>query len=155
MRFLPNLSGERTPHNDATIRFTFISLGIDSGISDLTQAVIEGVSFGLRDGAEALKSTGTPSDKLFVVGSGSRSKYLSKLLTIVLDTPLFLPASAECGSALGAARLCLSAPTGKEVSKVVIPPASADVTEPDPTKIYRYHKAYQTSWEKYPNIRKI
>ncbi len=57
--FLPYLSGERTPHNDAKIRGAFIGLGHESGRAELTQAVMEGVTFAIRDSLEALKSAGT------------------------------------------------------------------------------------------------
>src|SRR5690606_21955796 len=43
--FLPYLSGERTPHNDAAIRGVFTGLAHESGRAALTQAVVEGVSF--------------------------------------------------------------------------------------------------------------
>ncbi len=57
--FLPYLSGERTPHNDAVIRGAFIGLGHESDRAVLTQAVLEGVTFAIRDNLEALKSAGT------------------------------------------------------------------------------------------------
>ena len=113
VRFLPYVSGERTPNNDAIFTGAFIIFSIESGISDMTQAVIKGVSFGLRDLAEVLKSTGTTLDKLFLVGGGSRSKYWLKLLTTVLDMSLLLPGLAKCDAALIAARLDLLASTGK------------------------------------------
>nr|WP_311734954.1 xylulokinase [Alloyangia mangrovi] len=55
VRFLPYLSGERTPHNDAAIRGAFTGLGAETGRDDMTRAVLEGVAFGLRDSAEALR----------------------------------------------------------------------------------------------------
>ncbi|WP_034855801.1 xylulokinase, partial [Sinorhizobium sojae] len=53
--FLPYLSGERTPHNDAAIRGAFAGLGHESSRAVLTQAVLEGVSFAIRDSLEALR----------------------------------------------------------------------------------------------------
>ncbi len=153
--FLPYPSRERTPHNDAINRGVFISLGIESGISDLTQVVVEGVGFRLRDGAQAQRSTGTTSENLFVVDGGSRSKYWLKLLATVLDTPPILPGSAKYSAALGAAKLSLLLVTKKEVSKVIMPPARVEVIEPDLTKIYQYHKAYQPLQEMYQNKRNI
>ena len=50
--FLPYLSGERTPHNDAAIRGVFAGLAHQSGRAELTQAVLEGVAFGLLNSAD-------------------------------------------------------------------------------------------------------
>ncbi|TJU93421.1 MAG: xylulokinase, partial [Mesorhizobium sp.] len=57
--FLPYLSGERTPHNDAAIRGSFTGLAHQSSRAVLTQAVLEGVAFAFRDSLEALKTAGT------------------------------------------------------------------------------------------------
>ena len=47
--FLPYLSGERTPHNDAGIRAGFSGLTHGTDRTHMTQAVLEGVSFAFRD----------------------------------------------------------------------------------------------------------
>ena len=62
MTFLPYLSGERTPHNDAAIRGAFTGLGHETGRAALTQAVLEGVAFAFRDSLEALRAAGTELD---------------------------------------------------------------------------------------------
>ena len=46
--FLPYLMGERSPHNDANARGTFIGMTMDSSRADLYQAVLEGVAFANR-----------------------------------------------------------------------------------------------------------
>lgn len=61
--FLPYLMGERSPHNDPDARGTFIGMTMDTSRADMTQAVLEGVAFALRDSFEianpsASKSTG-------------------------------------------------------------------------------------------------
>ncbi|TKT59328.1 xylulokinase, partial [Rhizobiaceae bacterium LC148] len=73
--FLPYLSGERTPHNDAAIRGAFIGLEHESSRAVLTQAVLEGVTFAIRDNLEALKSAGTSISRVTAIGGGSRSRY--------------------------------------------------------------------------------
>ena len=52
--FLPYLGGERTPHNDGAIRGAFAGLSHDTDRRLLTQAVLEGVAFSLRDCLDAL-----------------------------------------------------------------------------------------------------
>ncbi|WP_020043456.1 xylulokinase, partial [Salipiger mucosus] len=71
VRFLPYLSGERTPHNDAAIRGAFTGIGAETGLEELTRAVLEGVAFGLRDSAEALRGAGARLDRLLAIGGGT------------------------------------------------------------------------------------
>jgi hypothetical protein len=73
--FLPYLSGERTPHNDASIRGGFAGLGHESDRVALTRAVIEGVAFAFRDSLEALAQAGTRLERVTAIGGGSRSIY--------------------------------------------------------------------------------
>jgi xylulokinase len=112
--FLPYLSGERTPHNDPAARGVFFGLthGVDRRA--LVHSVIEGVSFGLADGLEALASAGTRTGTLSLVGGGSRSALWAQLLADVLQTPLRVHAGGEAGAALGAARLGHLACGGEE-----------------------------------------
>ena len=58
--FLPYLGGERTPHNDGAIRGAFIGLSHETDRRLLTQAVLEGVAFSLRDCLDALTVLGNP-----------------------------------------------------------------------------------------------
>ncbi|RZO33509.1 MAG: xylulokinase, partial [Rhodobacteraceae bacterium] len=80
MQFLPYLSGERTPHNDSKVRGAFLNIDVSASRNDLTQAVMEGVSFALRDSLEALKSTGTSLNKALAIGGGSQSPYWLELV---------------------------------------------------------------------------
>ena len=73
--FLPYLGGERTPHNDATIRGAFAGLSYDTDRRLLTQAVLEGVAFSLRDCLDAIEASGTRIEAADVIGGGSRSPY--------------------------------------------------------------------------------
>lgn len=60
--FLPYLSGERTPYNDAKIRGVFSGLEHETDRNAMTQAVLEGVAFAIRDNLVALQSAGTEID---------------------------------------------------------------------------------------------
>jgi xylulokinase len=72
--FLPYLSGERTPHNDADARGVFFRLQADTKPADLVVAVLEGVAHGMREGLDALTAAGSRVDALDVVGGGSRCR---------------------------------------------------------------------------------
>jgi xylulokinase len=151
--FLPYLSGERTPHNDAAIRGAFLGLGHESGRVVLTQAVLEGVSFAIRDSLEALKSAGTKLSRVTAIGGGSRSRYWLKSIATALDLPVDLPADGDFGAAFGAARLGLIAATGADPVAVCTAPATAETIEPETALSAAYEDAYQRYRRLYPAIR--
>lgn len=151
--FLPYLSGERTPHNDAAIRGAFLGLGHESGRVVLTQAVLEGVSFAIRDSLEALKSAGTSLSRVTAIGGGSRSRYWLKSIATALDLPVDLPADGDFGAAFGAARLGLIAATGAVPTDILTAPRTAETIEPETALTAAYEDAYQRYRRLYPAIR--
>lgn len=151
--FLPYLSGERTPHNDASIRGAFAGLGHESDRVVLTQAVIEGVSFAIRDSLEALRLAGTDLSRVTAIGGGSRSRYWLKSIATALSLPVDVPADGDFGAAFGAARLGLIAATGSDPVSVCQPPATAETIEPDTTLTGAYETAYGRYRRLYPAIR--
>lgn len=153
--FLPYLSGERTPHNDAKIRGAFIGLGHESGRPVLTQAVIEGVTFAIRDNLEALKSAGTSISRVTAIGGGSRSRYWLASIATCLGVPVDIPADGDFGAAFGAARLGLIAATGADPLSVCTPPKTAETIEPVASLSQAYEAAYGRYRATYPAIRSI
>lgn len=151
--FLPYLSGERTPYNDAAIRGAFLGLGHESGRAVLTQAVLEGVSFAIRDSLEALKSAGTALTRVTAIGGGSRSRYWLKSIATALNLPVDLPADGDFGAAFGAARLGLVAATGADPVAVCSAPATAETIEPEAALTAAYEDAYQRYRRLYPAVR--
>jgi xylulokinase len=150
--FLPYLSGERTPHNDAKIRGVFTGLGHESERVVLTQAVLEGVSFAFRDSLEALKSAGTAIARVTAIGGGSRSRYWLKSIATALNVPVDIPTDGDFGGAFGAARLGLIAATGADPLEVCTPPATEETIEPDTALTSGYEAAYQRYRAVYPAI---
>ena len=130
--FLPYLSGERTPHNDASVRGAFIGLDNASDRRSLTQAVLEGVAFTIRDGLDSLRDAGTVLEGAVVTGGGSRSRTWLAILASALDIPLSRPSTGEHGAALGAARLGRMAATGEASSALCGAPAIAETIDPEP-----------------------
>jgi xylulokinase len=151
--FLPYLSGERTPHNDAAIRGAFLGLGHESDRAVLTQAVFEGVSFAIRDSLEALKSAGTKLSRVTAIGGGSRSRYWLASIATALDLPVDLPADGDFGAAFGAARLGLIAATGADPVEICSAPATAETIDPETALSAAYEDAYQRYRRLYPAIR--
>ena len=111
-QFLPYLGGERTPINSATIRGAFTGLEHATDTASGTRAVLEGVSYAIRDCRDALAKTGTKMDRLLAVGGGSQSHYWCETIATALGMPVDLPVSGDFGGAFGAARLGQMAATG-------------------------------------------
>ncbi|EPX81098.1 xylulokinase [Litoreibacter arenae] len=150
--FLPYLSGERTPHNDANIRGSFTGLSAGTTRDDMTRAVLEGVAFGLRDSFEALKVSGASLDQLIAIGGGTGSRYWLRVIATVLGVPLALPAGGEFGAALGGARLGMAA-TGMPLAQIVTAPEIREVIQPDRALQAEYDAAYQAFRAAYQLIR--
>lgn len=153
--FLPYLSGERTPHNDAAIRGAFIGLGHESDRAVLTQAVLEGVSFAIRDSLEALRAAGTNLSRVTAIGGGSRSRYWLKSIATALDIPVDLPADGDFGAAFGAARLGLIAATGADPVATCTAPETAETIAPDAALRGAYEDAYQRYRRLYPALKAL
>jgi len=153
--FLPYLSGERTPHNDAVIRGAFIGLEHESSRIVLTQAVLEGVAFAIRDNLEALRSAGTGISRVTAIGGGSRSRYWLASIATALGVPVDLPADGDFGAAFGAARLGLIAATGADPIAVCTPPVTAGTIEPVSALSGAYEDAYKRYRALYPAIKSL
>jgi len=155
MQFLPYLSGERTPHNDSAVRGAFLNIDISATCDDLTQSVMEGVSFALRDSLEALKLTGTNLTRALAIGGGSQSSYWLELVATVLDLPLDVPEKGEFGAALGAARLAIVGATGAQPDAVMTPPKIARTIHPRTDLSADYSAAYDRYRSTYPVLKAL
>ena len=128
--FLPYLSGERTPHNSASVRGSFHGLSHDSNAASLAYAVMEGVTFGLHDGLRALQAAGSRIGRLSLVGGGARSALWAQQLASSLNLEIVTHGASAAGGALGAARLAWLA-AGGELKSVCISPAIDRVFTPN------------------------
>ncbi len=155
IRFLPYLSGERTPHNDAAARGAFLGLAKKHDGADLAQAVMEGVAFALRDCLEALKSTGTDLERVVAIGGGSNSAFWVQTLANVLDIPIDLPEKGDFGAALGAARLGMVGAGGQTRDSVMRPPAVTQTIEPNTSLRDSYRAAYEKYAASYAALKEL
>jgi xylulokinase len=153
--FLPYLSGERTPHNDSKIRGAFLGLDIAHTANDMTFAVLQGVSFALRESLDALRQTGANPEHLLAIGGGSRSELWVKLLATILNVPLHLPEKGDFGAALGAARLAICGATGRAPEEVMTAPKTQKIITPDVKLVPQYEAAYQKFKQIYPLVRQV
>ncbi len=153
--FLPYLSGERTPHNDAAIRGVFTGLGHESDRRALTQAVLEGVAFAFRDSLEALREAGTELSRVTAIGGGSRSRYWLKAIATALDLPVDIPADGDFGAAFGAARLGLIAAEAADPLAICTAPETAETVAPERAFAPVYRDAYHRYRALYPAIKGV
>lgn len=154
-RFFPYLSGERTPHNDPHIRGELSHITANTTPVTLTQSVLEGVSFALRDTFETLKVAGNAPQALTVIGGGSQSSYWLSLLATVLELPLMKPAEGEFGAALGAARLALSGDTQGDLEDIMYAPEIARVIEPDRHLVPDFNRAFERFKLDYDSLKRL
>ena len=147
--FLPYLGGERTPHNNAAIRGSFLHLDHATNQQAMTRAVLEGVTHAFRDNYDALTSTGTQIKRLIAVGGGSKSDYWVKAIATSLGMPIELPVAGDFGGAFGAARLGLMAATGAGV-EIATTPKIDRIIEPDlglADSFAEAHARYRASYD--------
>ena len=153
IRFLPYLSGERTPHNDVAVRGAFVGLDQSHGRRDLTQAVLEGVAFAFKDCFDVLTMPLNEPKRLIAVGGGSRSRYWLAVIATVLDLPIAVPVGGDFGAAFGAARLGLVAATGADPFAVCTPPRIDETIDPIAALSEAYADAHAAYRDLYPAIK--
>ncbi len=128
LTFLPYLSGERTPHNDAGARGVLAGMSQATEVGDLARAATEGVAYALVDCVEALRSAGTVPGHVHAIGGGARSRPWMQMIADVSGLPLSVPASGE----LGAARLGMAASEGADPQEVCAQAGTEGMIVPDP-----------------------
>ncbi len=152
--FLPYLSGERTPHNDAEAQGMWFGLNHDTDSAQLAWSVLEGVAFGMLDGLNALRAAGTTVGRLALVGGGSRSPEWAQLLASCLDTEVATLEGGATGGALGAARLGWLASGGSE-TEVCRTPRIQQAYAPAPAQREALLPRYERFRALYPRVRDL
>lgn len=154
--FLPYLMGERSPHNDSNARGTFIGMSMDTTRADMTQAVLEGVAFALRDSFEVAKSLGIQIERAKICGGGAKSPLWKKIVANVLNIKIDVLES-EQGPALGAAMLaaaaCKEFTTVKDAADRIV--KIIDTVEPEPELAAKYEEKYRKFAQIYPTVQDL
>ena len=154
--FLPYLMGERSPWNDPSARGTFTGLTMDTSRADITQAVLEGVSFAVRDMYEFAKRTGITLTSTMICGGGAKSPLWRKMIANILNMRVDVPVSEE-GPGMGAAMLAMVAcgeyKTVDEAARAIVKVAKSE--EPDPELVKKYEARYQQFKTIYPAMREV
>ena len=154
--FLPYLMGERSPHNNPNARGTFIGMTMDTTRADMTQAVLEGVAFALRDSFEVAKSLGLKIEKTRICGGGAKSPLWRKIMANVLGIPVERIESEEgpgLGGAILAAVGCGAFESVEDAAQKLVKTAGTE--EPDPVLVEKYEARYQQFRQIYPACRQL
>lgn len=154
--YLPYLMGERSPYNDPDARATFIGMTMDTTREDMTQAVLEGVAFALRDSFEVARSLGLTIGRTKICGGGAKSPLWKKIIANVLNISVDVLETEE-GPSLGGAMLAAVAcgeyasveQAAAKIVKVV------DTVEPDPALAAKYEARYQQFKQIYPACKEL
>ena len=157
LRFLPYLTGERTPHPDPLARGAFVGLTVRHTRAHMTRAVLEGVAFGLRDSFELMRSAGLAEIRqVRVSGGGAKSPLWRQILANVLGVELVTVTTTE-GAAYGAALLAgVGAGAWPDVDAAC--QGTVELTgsvEPQPGSVARYEGFYAHYRQLYPALRAI
>lgn len=154
--FLPYLMGERSPHNNPNARGTFIGMTMDTTRADMTQAVLEGVAFALRDSFEVAKSLGIQIERTKICGGGAKSPLWKKIVANILNIKVDMIESKE-GPALGGAMLaavaCGEFASVEEAAAKLV--KVVDTVEPDADLAAKYEERYQQFKEIYPACKEL
>lgn len=152
--YLPYLMGERSPHNDPDARAMFIGMSMDTTRADMTQAVLEGVAFGLRDSLEVARSLGIKLERTKICGGGAKSLLWRKIIANVMNLYVDIIESEE-GPALGGAMLaavgCGEYPDVKTIAEKLV--NVVDTVEPEPELVAKYEEKYQKFRTLYPTVK--
>ena len=154
--YLPYLMGERSPHNDPSARAAFIGMSMDSTREDMTQAVLEGVAFGLRDSLEVARSIGVNPERTKICGGGAKSPLWRKIIANVMNMKVDLIESEEgpgYGAAILAAVGCGVFDSVEEAAKKLVKVTGTE--EPDLELVQKYEERYQEFKELYPALKGI
>ena len=152
--YLPYLMGERSPHNDPDARAAFIGMSMDTTREDMTQAVLEGVAFGLRDSLEVARSIGVSPERTKICGGGAKSPLWRKIIANVMNMKVDIIESEEgpgYGAAILAAVGCGVFSSVEEAAKKLVKVVATE--EPDPELTAKYEERYQKFRKLYPALK--
>ena len=154
--YLPYLMGERSPINDTDARACFPGMSMDTSRADLTQAVLEGVAFAIRDSFEVAKSLGIPITRSKLCGGGAKSPLWRTILANVLNIELDLPQTEE-GPGYGGAMLAMVGCGAYETVAACVEALvrTADTVRPDPEIAARYEVQYRKFKQIYPTLKPL
>ena len=154
--YLPYLMGERSPHNNPDARALFIGMSMDTTRADMTQAVLEGVAFAIRDSFEVARDLGINITETKICGGGAKSPLWRKIVANVLNIKVNIIESEEgpgLGGAMLAAVACGEYTSVEEAAAKIV--KVIDSVEPDAALAEKYDKKYAKFKQIYPTVKDL
>lgn len=154
--YLPYLMGERSPHNDPMARAMFIGMSMDTTREEMTQAVLEGVAFGLRDSLEVARSLNIPIERTKICGGGAKSTLWKKIIANVMNLKVDVIESEEgpgYGGAILAAVGCGEYESVETAAAKLV--KVVDTVEPEKELAAKYEERYQKFRRIYPTVKEL
>ncbi len=152
--YLPYLIGERTPHNNPNARGAFVGMTMETTREDMTQAVLEGVAFSLRDSLEIIRENGVNVERIRINGGGAKSTLWCQIIANVFNVEVNKINSEE-GPAFGAAILaavgCGKYPTVEDATSKLI--QVVETIKQDESAVEKYNKKYEIFHDLYPTLK--
>ncbi len=151
--FQPYLAGERTPHRSASARASFVGATLRHSKPFFARAVLEGITYAMRDSLEIIKSVGIGVSQVRLAGGGARNQFWRQLQADVYGSDVALVNSPE-GPAFGAALLAAAG------TKFFTSPAEAaeetvrvtEVVSPQPDAVRLYDEFFAIYSSLYPAL---
>ncbi|ACL70698.1 xylulokinase [Halothermothrix orenii] len=152
--FLPYLYGERTPHADANARGVYFGISGKHHQGHFIRAVMEGVTFGLKDSLELIKEKGVTIKEIRAIGGGAKSRIWQQIMADIFGQEINL-LNIEEGPAFGAA-LIAGVGVGeyanfKEAEDKII--KVRKTIEPDSNNVQHYNDLYQLYRKLYTSLK--
>ena len=154
--FLPYLMGERSPINDTDARGVFIGMTPATRREDMLLAVMEGVSFAIKDNIEAVKALGVSVNASTLCGGGAKSAIWRRVLASILDLRLDIPKCEE-GPGYGGAMLAMVADGvyGSVAEAAAAITGISTSVYPDAELVKLYAKKYEKFKKIYPAMKNL
>ena len=154
--FLPYLMGERSPHNNPDARAVFFGMSMDTTREEMTQAVLEGVSFGLRDSMEVVRELGIRIRRATLCGGGAKSPLWRRIIANIMNLKVDIIESEEgpgYGAAILAAVGCGEYADVEEAAGRLV--KIVDTIVPEPELVDRYEAQYGKFRRIYPAVKEL
>ena len=154
--FLPYLTGERAPINDPYAKGVFYGLGVQHTKQDLDRAVVEGVSFALRDSFTLIQNLGVDIKRVRLTGGGAKSDVWAQMISDIFNVEVAKITSEE-GPALGAAILamvgCKEYDSVTEACEKIV--KLGRTFTPNEKRVESYQTKYKKFTELYPVLKSL
>ncbi|MGI6237298.1 MAG: xylulokinase [Candidatus Excrementavichristensenella sp.] len=153
--YLPYLSGERCPYPDPDCRSVFYGMNLKTTRADLTRAVMEGVTFSLKQVIDLVRLVG-PAEKVYTSGGGAASPLWRQIQADVFGLPVYTMSAASEGGAYGAVLVAgVGAGVWKDLQEAVTILQVETETLPDPSTRAAYEDAFGLYDMLYPALKPV